>query len=213
MLGFRTSVYEFRRRQECVMQFSPNTRIGLVSIGGLHQRCWTSPGPMMHLRPKCGTCSLETSDSNCIPYCPPPFYQEDYCCCSVSQSCPVLWDPMNWSTPGFPIHHQLPELAQTHVHQVGDAIQSPHSLLSPSPPGFSFSKHQGLFQWVSSSHQMAKVLELQLQHQFFQWICRNWFPLGWTGWISLQSKGLSRVLSSTTVQKTSILQCSAFFMV
>ena len=78
------------------------------------------PGPMMHLRPRCGTCSFETSDSNCIPHSPPLFYQEHYCCCSVSQSCLVLWHPMDCSTPGFPVHHQLPQLAQTQVHQVGD---------------------------------------------------------------------------------------------
>ena len=74
------------------------------------------------------------------------------------------------STPGFPVHHQLPELAKTHVHWVSDAIQPSHPLLSPFPPAFSLSWHQGLFQWVSSSHQVAKVLELQLQHQSFWWI-------------------------------------------
>ena len=70
--------------------------------------------------------------------------------------------------PGFPVHHQLPELAQTHVHQVADVIQPSHPLSSPSPPTFHLSQHQGLFQRVSSSHQVAKVLELQLQHQSFQ---------------------------------------------
>ena len=79
---------------------------------------------------------------------------------------------MDCSTPGLPVHHQLPELAQTHVHQVGDAIQSSHPLLSPSPPAFTLYQHQGLFQGVSSSHQVAKVLELQLQHQFFQRVFR-----------------------------------------
>ena len=86
---------------------------------------------------------------------------------------------MDCSIPGFPVHHQLPELAQTHVHWVGDAIQPSHPLLSPSPPAFSLSQHQGLFQWVSSSHQVAKVLELQLQHQSFQWIFRTDFPEDW----------------------------------
>ena len=75
---------------------------------------------------------------------------------------------MNYSTPGFHVHHQLSEHAQIHVHQVGDAIQPSHPLLSPSPPTFNLSWHQGLFQWVSSSHQVAKVLEFQLQHQSFQ---------------------------------------------
>ena len=96
------------------------------------------PGPMMHLRPRCGTCSFETSDSNCIPHSPPLFYQEHYCCCSVSQSCLVLWHPMDCSTPGFPVHHQLPQLAQTHVHRVSDAIQPSHPLSSPYPPAFNF---------------------------------------------------------------------------
>ena len=91
---------------------------------------------------------------------------------SVTQLCPTFCDPMDCSTPGFLFHHQLPELTQTHVHWVGDAIQPFHPLSSPSPT-FSLSQHQGLFQWVSSSHQVARVLELQLQHQSFQWFL-NW---------------------------------------
>ena len=87
---------------------------------------------------------------------------------SVTQSCPTLCDPMDCSTPGFPVHQQLPELTQSPVHQVSDAIQPSHPLLSPSPPTFNLSQHQGLFQGVSSSHQVAKVLEFQLQHQCFQ---------------------------------------------
>ena len=87
---------------------------------------------------------------------------------SVTQSCLTLCDHMDCSTPGFPVHHQPPELAQTHGHQVGDAIQPSHSLSSPSPPAFNPSQHQGLFQGVSSSHQVAKVSEFQLQHQSFQ---------------------------------------------
>ena len=94
---------------------------------------------------------------------------------SVAQSCLTLCDPMDCSTPGFPVHHQLLEPTQTHVHQVGDAIQPFHPLSSPSPPAFNLSQHQGLFQWVSSSHQVAKVLELQLQHLSFQWIFRTDF--------------------------------------
>ena len=94
---------------------------------------------------------------------------------SVAQSCPALCDPMDCSTPGFPVHHQLLELAQTHVHWVGDAIQPYHPLSSPSPPAFNLSQHQGLFQWVSSLHQVTKVLEFQLQHQSFQWIFRTDF--------------------------------------
>ena len=114
----------------------------------------------------------------------------------VSQSCPTLCDPMNCSMPGFPVHHQLPELTQTHVHRVGDTIQQSNPLSSPSPPAFNLFQHQGLFQWVSSSHQVAKVLEFHLPMNI-----QDWFPLGWTGWISLQSRGLSRVFSNTTVQK------------
>ena len=87
---------------------------------------------------------------------------------SVAQSCATLCNPMECSTPGFPVHHQLPKLAQTHVHRISDAIQPSHSLSSPSPPAFRLSQHQGLFQRVSYLHQMAKVLELQLQHQSFQ---------------------------------------------
>ena len=92
---------------------------------------------------------------------------------SVTQLCPTLCDPMNCRTPGLPVHHQLLESAQTHVHWVSDAIQSSHRLSSPSPPALNLSQHQGLFKWVSSPHQMAKVLELQLQHQSFQWTPRT----------------------------------------
>ena len=92
---------------------------------------------------------------------------------SVAQLCWTLCDPMNHSTPGLPVHHQLPEFTETHVHRVGDAIQPSHPLLSPSPPAPDPSQHQGLFQWVNSSHEVAKVLEFQLQHQSFQWTPRT----------------------------------------
>ena len=95
--------------------------------------------------------------------------------CSVTQSCLTLCDPMDCSTPSFPVLHHLPEFAKIHVHRVGDAIQPSHPLSSPSPPAFNLSQHQGLFKWVSSSHQVAKVLEFQLQHQSFQWIFRTDF--------------------------------------
>ena len=94
---------------------------------------------------------------------------------SVAQLCPTLHDHMDCSMPGFPVHHQLPELAQTHVHQVGNDIQPSHPLSSPFPPAFNLSQHQGLFQWVHSSHQVTKVLEFHLQHQSFQWIFRTDF--------------------------------------
>ena len=89
------------------------------------------------------------------------------CEMSAVQLCPTLCNPIDCSTPGLPVHHQVLELAQTHVHWVGDAIQPSHPLSSASPPAFSLSRHQGLFQWVGSLHQVAKILELQLQHQSF----------------------------------------------
>ena len=91
---------------------------------------------------------------------------------SVAQSCPTLCNPVNHSTPGLPVHHQLPEFTQTHVHWVSDAIQPSHPLLSLSPPALNLSQRQGLFKWVSSLHQVAKVLEFQLQHQSLQWTPR-----------------------------------------
>ena len=114
-----------------------------------------------------------------------------------SDSC----NPMDCNTPGFPVHHQLPDLAQTRAHWVGDAIWPSHPLSSPSSPAFNLSQHQCLFQWVSSSRQVAKVLEFQLPASVFPMNFRDWFPLGWTGLISLQSKRLSRVFSNNTGQK------------
>ena len=94
------------------------------------------------------------------------------CCCScfpVPKLCPVLCNPIDCSTPGFPVHHYLPEFVQTHVCGVGDAIKSSHPL-SPPSPALNLSRHRGLLQWVGSLYQVVKVLELQLQHQSFQWI-------------------------------------------
>ena len=119
---------------------------------------------------------------------------------SVTQSCLTLCDPMNHSTPGLPVHHQLPESTQTHVHWVGDTIQPSHPLSSPSPPAPNPSQHEGLFKWVSSSHQVASI-GVSASTSVLPMNTQDWFPLGWTGWISLQSKGLSRVFSNTTVQK------------
>ena len=120
---------------------------------------------------------------------------------SVTQSCPTLCDPMNHSMPGPPVHHQLPEFTQTHAHQVGDAIQPSHPLSSPSPPAPNPSQHQDLFQWVNSSHEVAGVSASASVLPVLPINTQNLSPLGWTGWISLQSKGLSRVSSNTTVQK------------
>ena len=120
---------------------------------------------------------------------------------SVTQSCPTLCNPMNRSTPGLPVHHQLPEFTQTHVHWVSDAIQPSHHLSSPSAFAPNPSQHQSLFQRVNSSHEVAKVLEFPALASFLPKKSQGWSPLEWTGWISLQSKGLSRVFSNTTVQK------------
>ena len=128
------------------------------------------------------------------------FYKSG-CCCSVTQSCLTLCNPLDFSTLGFPVLCYLPEFAQTHVHWVGDAIQPSHPLLPPSPPAFNLFPASGSFlmsQFFTSGGQSigvstsALVLPMNIQ---------DWFPLGWTGWISLQSKGLSRVFSSTRVQK------------
>ena len=102
----------------------------------------------------------------------PGYYEHTVQFTSVAQLCPPLCNPMNCSTPGLPVHHQLPEFTKTHVHWVGDAIQPPHSLSSPFPSALDLSQHQGLFQLLRSSHQGAKVLEFQLQHQSLQWIFR-----------------------------------------
>ena len=123
-----------------------------------------------------------------------------FCCCSVTQSCLTLCDPMDCSTSGFPVLQYLPEFAQNHVHWVGDAIQPSHPV-SPCS-ALSLPQHQGLFQWVSSSHQVAKVLEFQLQHQFFQWIFRVDFILYHQGnleWITFVIFSLSLCLLQSCV--------------
>ena len=132
---------------------------------------------------------------------------------SVQFSLSVVSDslrPHGSSTLGFPVHHQLLELAQTLVHWVGDAIQPSHPLSSPSPPALNLSQHQGLFQWVSSSHQVTKVFHFSLASVLPMNI-QDWFPLGWTGWISLKSKRLKSLLQHHS-SKASILWCSAFFI-
>ena len=120
---------------------------------------------------------------------------------------------MNCSTPGLPVHHQLPEYTQNHVHRVSDAIQLSHILSSPSPPTFNLSQHQGLFQWVSSSHQVAKILEFQLQHQSFQWIFIS-FRMDWLDLLvvqvslkSLLQHHSSKAKVHITVQNSLALSC------
>ena len=121
-----------------------------------------------------------------------------HCCCSVAKSCPTLCNLMDCSTVGSPVLYHLPEFAQTHIHWVSDVTQPFHPISSPSPPVFSLFQHQGIFQWVGSSHlhigasASASALPMNIQ---------DWFPLGWTGLIALLSKGLSKVFSNTTVQK------------
>ena len=129
---------------------------------------------------------------------------------SVAQSCLNLCDPMNCSKPGLPVHHQLLESTQTHVHWVGDAIQPSHPLSSPSRPAPNPSQHQGLFQWVNTSHEVAKVLEFQLQHQSFQWTPRTDFLQD--GLVGSPCSPRDSQESSPT-SKTSIFWRSAFFTV
>ena len=123
---------------------------------------------------------------------------------SVQFSRSVMCDSLQlsgWQHARPPCPSQLLKPTQTHVHRVSDAIQPSHPLSSPSPSAFNLSQHQGLFKWVSSSHQMPKVLEFQLQASVLSMNIQDLFALGWTGWISLQFKGLSKVFSNITVQK------------
>ena len=115
---------------------------------------------------------------------------------SVAQSCPTLCDPMDCSTLGLLVHHQLREITQTHVHRVGDAIQPSRPLPSPSPSAFNHSQHQGFFQWVDSQSIAASA-----SASVFTMNIQGWLPLGLTSLIFFQSKGLSKVFSNTTVQK------------
>ena len=131
---------------------------------------------------------------------------------SVTQSCLTLCNPMDCSMPGLPVHHQLLKFTQTHVHWVSDAIQPSHPLLSPSPPALNLSQHQGLVKWVSSSHQAAKILEFQLQHQSFQWTpALISFRMDWLDLLAVQ--GTLKSLLQHHSSKASILQRSAFFIV
>ena len=135
-------------------------------------------------------------------------WQISCCLCSVTKSCPTFCNPMDCSKPGFPAHHQLPELAQTHVHGVSDAIQPSHPLSSPSsrapnpvPASKSFPMSH-LFAWGGQSTGVSALTS------FLPKKSQGWSPSEWTGWISLQSKGLSRVFSNTTVQSISSLTLS-----
>ena len=129
---------------------------------------------------------------------------------SVAQSCPTLCDPMDRSTPGLPVHHQLPESTQTHAHGVSDAIQPSHPLSSPSPPALNLSQHQGLFKWVSSSNQMAKGLQFQLQHPCIQWTPRT--DLLYNGLVGSPCSPRSSQESSPTPQFKSINSSALSFL-
>ena len=120
---------------------------------------------------------------------------------------------MDCSTPGFPLLHYLLESAQTHVHWTDDVIQPSHPLLPNFSPALNLSQHQSLFQWVGSSHQVAKITGASASASVPPMNIQCWFPLQLTSLISLQSKGLSRVFFITTIQKPSVLWCSAFFMI
>ena len=119
--------------------------------------------------------------------------------CSVTKLCPTLCNPMNCRMASFPVLHYLPELAQT--LWVSDVIQPSHPLLPSSPSALNFSQHEGLFQWVSSLHQVAKVWELQLQHLSFQWMFRVAFLQDWLVWSPCSPRDSQRVFSSPTIQK------------
>ena len=137
------------------------------------------------------------------------FLQNQHVDSNWVQSFSHVWlcDPTDCSTPGLPVFHRLPELTQTHVHWISDAIR-PTCPLLPSPPAFSLSQHQGLFQEVGSSHQVVKVLELQ--HQLPMNI-QGWLPLGLTALLSLQFKGLSRVFSKPIIRKWQFFGTQTFY--
>ena len=157
-----------------------------VFLRGHRPSTFADDNPIKHLlaapwpppAPDC-TAERETTFGAALPVSPVtlPWASTRFVLLSSVQSFSHVWlcYPLDSSHPSLPVHHQLSEFTQTHVHWVGDAIQPSHPLSTPSPPAFNLSQHQGLFQWVSSSHQVAKVLEFQLQHQSFQWIYRTDF--------------------------------------
>ena len=131
---------------------------------------------------------------------------------SVAQSCPTLCDPLDCSTPGLPVYHQLPKFTQTHVHRIGDAIQPSHPLSSPSPPAFNLSQHHGLFQWVGSLHQVAEVLAFQLQRRpSNEYSGLISFRIDWSDLRAVQETLKSLLHHHRS--KASVLRYSAFFIV
>ena len=156
----------FNMLSRFVIAFLPRSKRLLFS--------WLHSLSTVILEPKTRVFPWSSKSSYSSLLAPTPKILKD-CCCSVTKSCSTLCDPMNSSTSGFLVLHYLLEFVQTHVCWVSDAIQPSHPLSSPSLPAFNLSHHQGLFQWVSSSHQVTKVLEFQLQHQSFRWIFRTDF--------------------------------------
>ena len=133
-----------------------------------------------------------------------------YCCFSVTQLCLTPWDPVDCSTPGFPVLHHLPEFAQSHAHWVSDAIQPSHPLSSPSPPAFSLSQHQGLFPVSRLFTASGQRIGVSASTSLLPMVIQDWFPLGWTGWISLHPKDSQE--SSPTPQLKSINSLAHSFL-
>ena len=132
--------------------------------------------------------------------------------CSVTKLCPILCNPMNCSTLGFPVFQYMHRFAQTHVHWVSDAIQPSHPLSPPSPLAFNLSQNQVLFQWVRSSHQVAKVLEFQLQHQSFQWIFTTDFLQDWLVWSLCSSRNSQEFSLAPQFKSINSLALSLFMV-
>ena len=150
----------------------------------------------MHLLPE--TTHIPTHNHTCVYTCACVYTY--ICISSVTQLCPTLCNSMNRSMPGLPVYHQLPEFTQTHVHWVGDAIHPSHPLSSPSPPALSLSQ-PGSFQMSHPFSSGGQSIRVSASTSVLPMNTQDWSPLGWTGCISLQSKGLARVFSNTTVQK------------
>ena len=157
--------------------------------------------------------TLQTTDALTSSRLNPHTASTCCCACSVAESCPALCNPMDCSTRGFPVLYYAQEFAQTRVHWVGDAIQPSHPLLSPSPPAFNLSQHQGLFKWVSSSHQVAKLMlsfssSISPSNEYSGLIS---FRMDWLDLLAVQ--GTLKNLLQHHSSKASILWCSAFFTV
>ena len=153
-----------------------------VQFSLVTQLCPTlRPHGLQHTRLPCPSPTPGSCSNLCLELVMPSNPLILCCYCSVTKSCPPLCNSVSRSMPGFPVHHQLPEPTQTHVHQISDASQPSHPLSSPSPPTFILSQHQGLSKWVRSSHQVAKVFEVSASASVLPMNIQDQFPLGWTG--------------------------------